>query len=120
MSNAGFQLFNELFPVGANVLYAACLALFVKSFMPGQICPYRKLLVIFSAFMTISLLCNAITAPQGLTGLLMTFLLIGRNTRTGKNDGLSVNDLILELQSLRRFNDRQPVLYPGTIISSSG
>ena len=52
MSNAGFQLFNELFPVGANVLYAACLALFVKSFMPGQICPYRKLLVIFSAFMT--------------------------------------------------------------------
>ena len=77
MSNAGFQLFNELFPVGANVLYAACLALFVKPFMPGQICPYRKLLVIFSAFMTISLLCNAITAPQGLTGLLMTFLLIG-------------------------------------------
>ncbi len=77
MSNAGFQLFNELFPVGANVLYAACLALFVKSFMPGQICSYRKLLVIFSAFMTISLLCNAITAPQGLTGLLMTFLLIG-------------------------------------------
>lgn len=73
MSEAGFRLFNGLFPFGAELLYAICLALFLRPFLArGR---GRNATAVFSACLALCLLCRLAPTPRGTFGVLLTALL---------------------------------------------
>jgi len=75
MSEPGFQIFSQVFPMAEELLYAVCLALFLRPFMAERKRCQRMLLV-FMADLLIWLLCDSAAAPQGIFSLALTALLI--------------------------------------------
>ena len=75
MSESGFQLFAGVYPVAEEFLYAACLALFFRLFLPEQ-GRWRGLLLIIAADLLAFLFCNWVTVPQGTFSLLLTALML--------------------------------------------
>ncbi len=75
MSESGFQWFSTVFPVAEELLYAVCLALFLRPFMAERKRCLR-LLLIFIADVLICLLCDSAAAPQGIFSLTLTALLV--------------------------------------------
>ncbi len=75
MSEAGFQIFNTAFPIGAELLYAACLTLFLRPFLMEHGNRKWKLPGVFLADLLISLFCDFAAAPQGTFTLLLITVL---------------------------------------------
>ena len=75
MNEPGFQIFARIYPVAEELLYAACLALFFRPFMP-EMGRWRRLLLIIAADLLAFLLCISVTVPQGTFSLLLTALMI--------------------------------------------
>ena len=74
MSEVGFQIFARVYPVAEELLYAGCLALFFRPFIPEK-GRWRQLLLIVAADLLAFLLCNSVTVPQGTFSLLLTVLM---------------------------------------------
>lgn len=74
MSEASFSVFQTVFSGLAQLLYAACLVLFLRPFLPrarrGQ-----RLALVFAGYLALSLLCDALPAPPGTFPLLLAALL---------------------------------------------
>ena len=75
MSEPGFQLFARVYPMAEELLYAACLALFFRPFMPEK-GRWRGLLLIIAADLLAFLFCSSVTVPQGTFSLLLTVLML--------------------------------------------
>lgn len=75
MSERGFWIFNQAFSIGAELLYAVCLACFLRPFMKKGGHQWRKCAIVFFAYLSISFLCSHIAAPQG-TFILVLLLLL--------------------------------------------
>lgn len=75
MNETMYLVFNRTFELGATLLYAVCLTLFFRPFLPRQGRP-RKLLILFSAYLIVDLLCGQICIPQGMSGLFRTVTLM--------------------------------------------
>ena len=75
MSEPGFQLFAKIYPVAEELLYAACLALFFRPFMPGK-GRWRGLPLVIAADLLVFLFCGSVTVPQGTFSLLLTALML--------------------------------------------
>ena len=75
MSEAGFRMFNQAFAIAAELLYAGLLTAFFRPFLPrGR--RAGKLLLLFSAYLVLELVCNHTALPQGASGLLLTGMLL--------------------------------------------
>lgn len=75
MSETGFWIFNKAFSVGAELLYAACLTLFLCPFMEARGHRRGKCAAVFLAYLFISWFCGRIAAPQGSFILLLLLFL---------------------------------------------
>lgn len=75
MSETGFWIFNKAFSFGAELLYAACLTLFLRPFMAKRGHRRRECAIVFSAYFLTSLFCSWIAAWQGSFILLLLLLL---------------------------------------------
>lgn len=73
MSEMSFRTFNEVFSVGAELLYAVCLALFLRPFLGDR--SRRSLPAACLAYLVPRLLCSWADAPRGVFGLLLTAML---------------------------------------------
>lgn len=68
MSEGAFRIFNSLFALGAEALYALCLALFLRPFS----CKGRRCcLLSLAGSLGLRLLCDLLDAPRGAFGLLL-------------------------------------------------
>lgn len=74
MSEAGFNQFNQAFPMAVDGLYAICLALFLHPFLRGH--QKWKATIVFVAHLLISLVWDCFAAPQGTFTLVVTALLV--------------------------------------------
>lgn len=74
MSELGFQVFARVYPAAEELLYAACLVLFFRPFMPERR-RWGRLILIAAADLLVFLLCGSMTVPQGTFSLLLTALL---------------------------------------------
>ena len=74
MSEEGFRLFHQLLSMGAELLYAGGLALFLRPFMQPAACR-RGPAVAFLCHLLCWLVCNMSAAPQGAFGLGLVALL---------------------------------------------
>ena len=72
MSETSFLLFHQIFSGAARLLYAACLALFLRPFLPRQ-ARGRRLALLFASALLLSLICDAL--PAGSSILLLCALL---------------------------------------------
>ena len=75
MSEQGFQLFAGIYPVAEELLYAGCLALFFRPFIPEK-GRWWRLLLIIAVDLLAFLLCGVVTVPQGTFSLLLTALML--------------------------------------------
>ena len=75
MSGLGSQLFDMVYPVAEELLYAGCLALFFRPFLPEK-GRWWRLPLIIAADLLAFLLCGSVTAPQGAFSLLLTALML--------------------------------------------
>ena len=71
MSELGFQVFAVVYPAAEELLYAGCLALFFRPFLPER-GRWWRLLLIIAADLLAFLLCNRVNVPQGTFSLLLT------------------------------------------------
>ena len=68
-------MFNQAFAIAAELLYAGLLTAFFRPFLPrGR--RAGKLLLLFSAYLVLELVCNHTALPQGASGLLLTGMLL--------------------------------------------
>ena len=74
MSEPGFQLFTKVYPMAEELLYAGCLALFIRPFIPEK-GRWWRLLLIIAADLLAFLFCSNMTVPQGTFSLLLTALM---------------------------------------------
>ena len=65
MSEAGFQIFHQAYAVGAELLYAVCLALFLCPFVGEREHRWKKGAAVFCVYLSTSLFLSRIAAPQG-------------------------------------------------------
>lgn len=65
MSETGFQFFHQAYAVGAELLYALCLALFLCPFMGEREHRRKKGAAVFCVYLLTSLFLSRIAAPQG-------------------------------------------------------
>lgn len=65
MSEAGFQIFHQAYAVGAELLYALCLTLFLYPFMGEREHRRKKGAAVFCVYLLTSLFLSRIAAPQG-------------------------------------------------------
>ena len=75
MSELGFQIFAKVYPVAEELLYAGCLALFFRPFMPEK-GRWWRLLLILAADLLAFLLCGSVAVPPGTFSLLLTALML--------------------------------------------
>ena len=75
MSEQGFQFFARIYPVAEELLYAGCLAVFFRPFLPEK-GRWWRLLLIIAADLLAFLFCNSLAVPQGTFSLLLTALMI--------------------------------------------
>ena len=83
MSETGFRIFNSAFSAGAEVTYAILLTAFFKPFVPSQGRKWRKLLIVFSAYILFELVCNRAALPQGSFGLILAVMLLAASKWIG-------------------------------------
>ena len=76
MSETGFRIFNSAFSAGAEVTYAILLTAFFRPFVPSQGRKWRKLLIVFSAYILFELVFNRAALPQGSFGLILAVMLL--------------------------------------------
>ncbi len=76
MSETQFRIFNEAFSVGAELIYAIFLTAFFHPFLTAQGQKWRKLLIIFSVYILLELVCNQAALPQGFFGLIVTVVML--------------------------------------------
>ena len=74
MSAAAFDLFNRAYALGAELLYALCLSLFLQPFLGER--QWLKTLVVFALHLTASLAWDSFPTPQGTFTLIVTLLLV--------------------------------------------
>lgn len=74
MSEASFSLFQLLFSGAAQLLYAACLALFLRPFLP-QARRGQRLALAVAGYLALGLFCDILPAPPGAFALLLAALL---------------------------------------------
>lgn len=65
MSETGFQIFHQAYAVGAELLYALCLTLFLYPFMGEREHRLKKGSAVFCVYLLTSLFLSRIAAPQG-------------------------------------------------------
>ena len=65
MSETGFQNFNVFFSVAADLIYAVCLALFLRGFLAEQGHRLQKCAIVVCTYVFLSCFCGWIAAPQG-------------------------------------------------------
>nr|WP_300823859.1 ATP-binding protein [uncultured Schaedlerella sp.] len=65
MSETGFQIFHQAYAVGAELLYALCLTLFLYPFMGEREHRRKKGAAVFCVYLLTSLFLSRIAAPQG-------------------------------------------------------
>ena len=65
MSETGFQIFHQAYAVGAELLYAVCLTLFLCPFMGEREHRRKKGAAVFCVYLLTSLFLSRIAAPQG-------------------------------------------------------
>lgn len=76
MSESGFQIFNEAFSVGAELLYAIYLTLFLRPFMRRKENQRRKCVIIFFSYLLLSQFCDWTVLPQGMFSLILIVFLV--------------------------------------------
>lgn len=84
MSETGFQNFNVFFSAAADLIYAVCLALFIRGFLSEQEHGLKRCAAVVCTYVFLSWLCGWIAAPQGMFPFILILLL----TRTSKALGL--------------------------------
>ena len=82
MSETGFRVFTQAFPIGAALLHAGLLAVFFRPFLPREARP-RKLLLVFSVYVLLDRICTQAALPQGSFGLIVLALLAAASRRIG-------------------------------------
>lgn len=87
MSEAGFQVFNMLFPIGVELLYAVCLTLFLHPFLGER--RKWKAAGMFAGHLLISLLWDCLPAPQGTFSLIVLTLLVADSRFLGLKRAIS-------------------------------
>ena len=65
MSETGFQIFHQAYAVGAELLYALCLTLFLCPFLGEREHRWKKGAAVFCVYLLTSLFLSRIAAPQG-------------------------------------------------------
>ncbi len=65
MSETGFQIFHQAYAVGAELLYALCLTLFLCPFLGEREHRRKKGAAVFCVYLLTSLFLSRIDAPQG-------------------------------------------------------
>lgn len=75
MNESGFQIFNTAFSVTADVMYAACLGLFLRGFIMEHGYLLQKCVFVFFTYLFVSWLCGWLGAPQGTFPLVLILLL---------------------------------------------
>lgn len=75
MSETGFHIFNTAFSVAADIMYAACLGLFLHGFMTEHGHRLQKCMFVFFTYPFVSWLCGRLGAPQGTFPLVSLLLL---------------------------------------------
>lgn len=65
MSETGFQIFHQAYAVGAELLYALCLTLFLYPFLGEREHRRKKGAAVFCVYLLTSLFLSRIAAPQG-------------------------------------------------------
>ncbi len=65
MSETGFQIFHQAYAIGAELLYALCLALFLCPFMGERERRWKKSAAVFCVYLLMSLFLSRTAAPQG-------------------------------------------------------
>lgn len=65
MSETGFQIFHQAYAVGAELLYALCLTLFLSPFLGEREHRRKKGAAVFCVYLLTSLFLSRIAAPQG-------------------------------------------------------
>ena len=74
MSEAGFIVFNGAYSVAAELLYAACLALFLRPFLANRGRRWRLALVVAFYLLSVPFALHP-AIPQGFSGLVLTVTL---------------------------------------------
>ncbi|MCR2025695.1 sensor histidine kinase [Anaerotruncus colihominis] len=75
MSETGFRIFNQVFSIVVELLYAGLLTSFFRPFVP-QDKKRRRLLLVFSIYILFEIVCNRASLPQGSFGLIVAALLL--------------------------------------------
>ena len=74
MSATAFDLFNLAFPLGAELLYALCLSLFLRPFLWER--RWQKAAAVFTLHLITSLAWESLHTPQGTFTLVVTLMLV--------------------------------------------
>ncbi len=83
MSETGFQIFHQAYAVGAELLYAVCLTLFLCPFMGEREHRRKKGAAVFCVYLSTSLFLSRIAAPQGSFILVLLLFLTAASKALG-------------------------------------
>ena len=75
MSETGFQIFNQMFAVAAELVYAGLLTAFFRPFLP-QDGTRRRPPLVFAVYILLALFCHRAALPQGSFGLVLAVVLL--------------------------------------------
>lgn len=81
MSEAAFGMFNRAYALGAELLYALCLSLFLSPFL-GK-CRIKKAAAVFALYLAASLAWDKLPMPQGTFTLIVILLLVAAGRYLG-------------------------------------
>lgn len=85
MSETGFLVFNVTFALTLELLYGACLALFLGPFLPRR----RTGVLVLAAYLVLRLLWDGAAIPQGMFGVLLVGLPVLGARGLGLDRGLA-------------------------------
>ncbi len=88
MSEAGFRLFNHVFSVVAESIYAVFLTAFFRPFLKDHGRKRRKLFIILFVYLLFELICNYAALPQGSFGLIVTLVMLAVSKWIGLESSL--------------------------------
>lgn len=83
MSESGFFLFNRIYGLGANLIYAVLLTAFFHPFMTTQSRKWRRLFLVFSAYVLFEIICSRASLPQGSFGLILLGVMLAASKWIG-------------------------------------
>ena len=82
MSETGFQIFNQMFAVAAELVYAGLLTAFFRPFLP-QDGTRRRPPLVFAVYILLALFCHRAALPQGSFGLVLAVVLLAVSNLIG-------------------------------------